>query len=699
MTGYVLEALLDGVYTPIPTFADPLTIKRGIESFSTTWPAPTEFSVMINNDTLDYDPSRPTSLLYGRAGRNTRVRIRPDGVSRVYCEAQSWEPSRTPEHVPGGRRGKSTTAMRAAGLLERLSTWEEPPASPMYRTAQGRTTSFGHWSLEDDENAVSAANSLPGGYTAQIKGVTLAESERPFGAKRTVRLANGSLMIGRWSPASKTAGWQVFFSFKLATSPPSASYGRLLRWSASNGYIWTVDVNNAGYLFTVTDADGVIKWQTATGGYGTGVEPTNWVTFRMRVANAGGGVVNVQPAWYAQSMSASFGITDTFSGSVGVPQIWWQEGGSVTDGGWFSHVGAVTGVSDDLDGIAARRVFNGYQGETAIDRYLRNMGEAGLQAYLIGDGDDSMPMGPQPIDQLIKVLEECRSTEDGDLSDERFDIATTMRGRRDSYDMTPALELTYPDEVSSYVKSVGREGAWNRVTVKNRTGGELTIQQETGPMSVSPPPDGIGDLRRQIDVNVDDEATWLPPIASWHLAKGTLEGPRYKQITVDLGRHPELVATARVVREGDMITVDGIEPDLVRLLVVGIEERMQPGGAAAGRGTWRITYHCEPYDVYMVGVWDASTFRWGTNLSSLAAGATATATALSVKAADARGMWSTGLAGADIMIGGERMTVTSVVNTGTLTQTINVARSVNGIVKSHDADDPVRLFDGRRWGL
>ncbi len=655
-----LQALIDGVYTAVPLYADPVTIKRGLPAFSTSWPNPTEVLATVNNDSLEYDPSRPASLLYGKVGRNTRLRVRPAGTSRVYVEAQTWAPVRTPDHVPGASRGKSETGLRGAGLLERLSLWTEPLRSPMYRTNSGRATSIGHWSLEDDVNAVQLDNSLVGGYPGSFRSVELAQTDRPFGAKQTAKIADGSLMAGRFSSASTSAGWQVCISFRMEALPPSGTYVELFRWQGSNGYVWKISVNNISYSFDVIDASGAALMGSTVlfASASSGGPPTNWTTMRMQVS-ASGGTVTAAPSWYIQGDDTSVGSSTPFSGTVGAPRIWYQEGNATTAGAFFAHVFAVTGISDSLTGPTAQKVFNAYLGETTITRYFRVMSEAGLTRFGIGTASRGLPMGPQPIDQLLTVLADCRSTEDGDLSDERFDIGTTMRERVSSYDMAPALELVFPDDIAAYKKLVGADGAWNRVTVKNRGGGEWTESLEAGPMSVLAPPDGIGEIRKQIDVNVDDERKWLPMLASWHLAKGTLETPRYVEVAVELSRHPELVTDAVDVREGDLITLSGIEPDLVRLLVTGMEERVTSG-------TWRITYLCEPYDTFMVGTWDDDTFRWGTDLSTLSAGVNTTATALVVAAADKRGFWSRDMAGQSFIIAGERVSITDLAGAGSV---------------------------------
>lgn len=691
---WAAQVLLSGVYTNLPLFAEPAKIVRGRQPYG-PWPRSTTFDFVINNDSLDYDPSRPASLLYGKASRNARVRIRPSGaVSRVYGEAE-WRPERTTEHVPGSGRGKASVFVTANGLLNRLALWEDLVKSPMFSTISARTTSIGHWDLEGGRDSTRLSNSKIGGVGGTLTGVTLGEDDAPLGAASSAKISDGSRMAGTFANASTTAGWQVSWSFRADALPPSATYVELFRFTAANGYLYKFWVDNIGFDMQVFDSDGVLLTDQAIL-FGAGAAPTTWLTMRLAVEQIAGNV-SWNWAWYAQELSVFYLVTGSFAGNVSRPTFWFQEGNATTANWHLSHIFGVTGLTNDLMSSDSRKVFNGYKGERALTRFLRVLSDAGLARFAIGSAAETQPMGAQKPATLVDILKDIRSTEDADISDERLDIALTMRTRRNTATLTPALALTHGTggDLSGYVKVIGSEGVANRVTAKNATGSEVTLVLETGPLSVLPPPDGVGEKRAQIDVSVDDESSQLEDIANWHLAKGTLEVPRYQSITIDLLAKPGLQTSCGSVREGDLITVTGLEADLVRLLVVGIEE-----SGAADR--WDITYLCEPWDVYDTGIWDDASFIWGSRTSRLNGAHTSTDLTLDLMTDDLDDAWSTAFTG-DLMIAGERVTVSvmgAVTGAGPYLQTATCsARSVNGIVKPQLDQASVMLADNKRWGL
>ncbi|HEV8568930.1 MAG TPA: hypothetical protein VGQ92_17920 [Actinoplanes sp.] len=692
----VLEMFLSGAWTTVPLYsAAGVTITRGHEPDG-SWPRPTRIECEIANDTLAYDPSRPDSPLYGVAGRNTKTRITVDTNQRVWVEASSWTPDRTPEHVPGVR-GRSWTKLTAEGVLRRIGMWTDPLRSPMYRTISARPTSIGHWPLEDGRDALLLSNTLAGGPAGTFKGgAALAESEAPLGAEQTVKTVVGSQLTGVFASASTTTGWQVVFSAKLAALPSGAGYQSLLTWTTSNGYTWSWTTNNANYFISVVASDGTVLYNNGTA-WSTQGPPTEWMTFRLK-ASVSGGTVTIEPAWYRQSAPVVTGFTDTFAGSVGRLVQWWQVGASYTDGAWFSHVFAVTGLTDALTSGTAIAVFNGYLGERAGDRFQRLCGELGITYYMIGTAAETQPMGPQRAVTFLELLKEIRETDDCRIDDERFDIALTMRTRRVMYNQTAALTLTYPSQVAvPFNKILDDLNTHNRVTVKNASGGEVTSSLLSGPMSVLAPPAGVGEYKASVDVSVANPATQLQDIADWHRAKGTIERPRYAEVTVDLLANPSLVSAAMNVREGDMIAVVGAEPETVRFLVDGIIEKVSTA-------PWTVTYQVELYDVWIIGVYDDGVWRWDTRTTTLAAGATSTATSLSLTTVDVNDTLTTaaGSLPYDLMIEGERVTVTAMTaaaGTGPYTQTATVTRSINGVAKAQLAGARVNVYDSKRWGL
>lgn len=698
----VLELFLNGVWTVVPLYsAAGTTITRGVDSEG-SWPRPTKVECEINNDTLNYDPSRPESTLYGVAGRNTKARYSSNGNMRVWAEASSWRPDRTPEHVPGLAKGRAWTVLVAEGLLRRIGMWTDPLRSPMYRTISGRSISLGHWSIEEEQSALRLANSAAGGTAGLFKGgVTLGETDRPLGAEQTAKMVIGGQLAGQFLTASVTAGWVVAYSFRLPALPGSAVYGELFRWSTTVGYTYIIEVNNTTYQVRVLLPDGTALYTSGGIAFGAGAEPNQWVTFRIKAFQSGGNV-QIEPAWYAQGANVTWGATATFAGTVGGLRQWWINGSAANDQGHYSHVHAVTGVADDLLSFAvAIPSFNGYIGETALDRFGRLCSELGITRYMIGSGSDTQRMGPQQAATFLELLREIRETDDCRIDDERFDIALTLTTRRALYNQTPALSLTYPSQVAvPFSRILDDLNTHNRVTVKNAAGGDVTSSLTVGRMSTQPPPAGVGEYKSTVEVSVQNPATQLQDLADWWRAKGTLERPRYAEVTVDLLADPGLIGAAMAVREGNMVQVAGAEAETVRLLVVGIVERV-------GAVEWTITFQVELYDPYMIGVWDdpgSPPSRWDTASTTMAAGATSVATALSLTTVDVNDVLTT--AGAsipyDLMIDGERVRVTAMTaaaGAGPYTQTATVTRSVNGVVKAQLSGARVSVADARRWGL
>jgi hypothetical protein len=695
-----LQLNLSGTWTSVPLLLDGgMKIERGVDPWG-TWPRPTRVECRINNDSLNYDPSRPASLLYGVAGRNSRARVYSNSNARVWVEATTWEPDRTPEHVPGAARGLAWVDLTAYGMLNRLRTWEEPVRSPMFKTISGRSRCFGHWPLEDDRDTLRAVATI--GQNAITRGVTFGESDAPAGAKQSARLSDTSFLNGRFKSAPTTGGWQIAFSFKLDQLPTTAPYVDIFSWRCANGMSWYWAVNNNSYQYRVNDADGVNLY-TGSSLWGGDASPDVWITARLKATQSGGNV-QLEPAWYSQNGTV-WGITDTFAGLVSVPQQWYQFGSTTASNGHLSHVFAVTGTADNLLSTSALISFDGYNGELAYDRYFRVMAENGLQAYSIGNASDTPLMGPQPVDSVLNILADIRSTDGGRIDDERFDIAATLRTRRSLYNQTPVITLDYAaGEVAiPFRKLIDATPIKNIVTVKNRQGGELTASLTVGPASVQPPPAGVGTIPYTQNVNVYNEDTQLPDIASHWLQQLTQNAPRFEEVTVDLLAHPSLV-NVLLAREGDLVRVINFDYDPIDLLVVGIREQVGPGAL------WSVTLQTEPGEFWRIGVYDDGVWRWDTRTMVLAGGGvTAGALSITTNVTDPNDVLTTaaGSYPLDLVIGqgdgtGEIVRATGATAAGagpTYAQTITLsARAVNGVARAWPAGMDISVHDSRRWG-
>lgn len=345
-----------------------------------------------------------------------------------------------------------------------------------------------------------------------------------------------------------------------------------------------------------------------------------------------------------------------------------------------------TTIGDNL--IAA---YNAHVGETAGDRFARLATEHGLPFILIGNAADTEHLGPQLPGAYFTLLTNLAKTDLGILSDMR---ALTYRTRASIYNQDAALVLDYAaSELAEIPRPVFDDDATaNKVTVARPSGGAHTAERTSGALSTQAPPNGIGEYESSPSAKVQFDGQ-LPDQSGWRLHLGTLNEPRFPSIEINLARNPELEDTVKQLRLGDRIQVQNppewVSPNTLDLIVQGWTEQLW-------QYEWTFRLVCTPASAYTVGV-RGSAVR-GTAGSELDADITDSATSMDVLTT-AGPVWTTdaGDLPLDITVGGEVMRVTAIGAATAKVQTFTVTRSINGITKSHDAGDAVRLLTpGRR---
>lgn len=672
-------------------------IERGLSQFGDVQHA--KLSWTFHDPTRKWVPDDPMSPLYGKLGRAMPCRVTVDGSVRAVGEAAVFAPGRTEDFSPGPPvRGRQWVGFRADGLIARISSWTEPLRSPMYRAISRRSTLVGHWPCEEGREATQLSNTVAGGLPATVRNLEFGTDDSPAGAASTIRFAeadNTSRVDGTFLPtASTTAGWQFAWSMKLPALPTITTL-QVISWRCSNGYRWLLNLWSTFYQWKCLDADGTLLKEVNVSFAGTG-EPDQWVTYRMK-ASASGGTITAEFAWYVQGQETAYGITDTFAGTLGRLATWTANGNAYMNDAHLCHVFGVTGTSDELLGWDAVRAFDGYVGEKAGDRFTRLLDEEGIAWSVVGNTADTMPMGRQLAASMASHLQEIANTDRALIYDARAANAIEMRTRVDLYRQTP-VAFTYPGDIAPpFNERYDYVGVANRVTASQLDGGEATAALESGAMSVQPAPDGIGERKASVDVNVADEQV-LPLIAGWELTQGTLPGARFPEVTFDLDATPGIAATVAAVDVGRLIAIVGFGYDTLRLLVLGIREFAQSKRR-------KVVFTCVPGDVHaQVGAYDSTTERYDLRTSTLKTSVSSTATALTFRTTDTTfEQWSTTATPYDVVIAGERIRVTAmgapVLVSGAYDQAATVTRSINGVIKALTAGAEVHIATPGRYGL
>lgn len=342
----------------------------------------------------------------------------------------------------------------------------------------------------------------------------------------------------------------------------------------------------------------------------------------------------------------------------------------------------------------------GYAGEKAGERITRVCADGNIPLEVIGDLADTTPMGPQFSEPRLAQIRDAEATDFGILTEQRDASGLLYRTRASMYAQAPAVTVDYSAKVVAppFEPTDDDQATRNNVTASNRDGGSFQLTQTTGRMSISDPPVGIGEYEDEITVNVQTDAQ-LAGAASWWLRLGTLDAARFPAVTFNLASSeiqadPVLLAALLALEVGDRMVIENIEeadiPDTLDLIVQGSTETID-------NTSWEITFNCNPGEPYQVAKFSNGQ-RYDADGSVLTAAIDDNDVSFQVSKTGTS-LWTITPAAFpfDINIGGERMTVSGITGAAS-PQTVAIsARAVNGVVKSHAINAPVRLWETPRY--
>jgi hypothetical protein len=610
-------------------------------------------------------------------------------VSVAAGEISSWKLDTSVEHVPGVR-GRSWTDVTADDLFRRIGKADDPDLSPLRRQISSYTSLLGYWPMEEGADAKNFANlvapSKVGSFTPDL--VDLAADDGPAGGFNAPVVDSGAVLSGRFIFDTSTNGYQLSWCMKLDALPGSGTYQAFIQWSDTMQRTWYWRVNNASFEIAVYDQFSTLL-SSISGAFGTGVDPTTWVRYRIRVSVTGI-TLTYEPAWYAQDSLSTWGTSNSFSNaSVGSPFGWQIVANAYTDKASFAHLFGISDTAFDIiNGSDARDPFNAYNGETSWNRFVRLMQENGYGFLVIGNTATAAIMGRQPRARLSELLEEIQRTEAGVIYGEPARVRLNFRLNDSLINQTPVMALTKGTNVAYPLKKViDDQGSANDITVKNWDTTAVRVQKLTGSRNVQEPSAGVGRYPGSLDVSFQ-WAESLKPRGEWELANNTLERPRYPAVSVDLLANPELIPAANVVKPGDLITLAGVEPAPVPLIVTQLQR-------SGGEKLDTLTMTCLPGELYVAGTIEDGVSLIDSGSTTLNEDLDTTETGVDIFTADPMEKWTSAAVGAVLQVGPETMTITAVA-TGSASgtgwaQTLTVTRSTNGVPSTHVTGEEVHV--------
>ena len=635
------------------------------------------------------------------------------GSRRYYGEVsefpQVWDTTGTDIYVP----------VTASSIWHRFGQGEQPLDSSMYSYLQSKTTLIGYWSMQGQQSSTTRISSdIPGGKAAVVTGTV------SFGTDDALPSSAGVATIGTVDTiiegatnsgvASPTVAQGVIL-FKYGTSPGVAT-PEMCRF-VGNGTVnfWTVSIDVDGWYVAGFSPDGTVLGGVVTDTWPSGTTIDQWISLRLRITTSGGNIV-VRVDVHEIGTSTNDTTTDSsYCAGTNVGRFTYFYVNPVPEAEnndlRVTQIAVLQEslVADEAAYIAATEA---HLGETAGRRFLRHCLEGDIDADVVGDPDDTIAMDAQPIATRTSILQECADVDSAFIYASRNFFGLEMRTRRSMLNQA-ALELDYAAyHFDGVLRPTDDDKVLrNDVTLTRARGGSATSIVTEGPNNISEPEDdplGVGRYDTSYQLN-PESLDILERLAQFATALGTWDELRYPQTTVSLERAP-FVASVQLSHDvarmdmGDAYRIVNtpawLPPGPIELLLRGTTEVL------ANRG-WRHTWNTQAYGPFrsVNDLNEDSTSRYragsgdrGGSYSTLSAGIDDNDLSFTVAIQAGKRKWGTtttkpGNFPLNIMVGGEEMTVSGISGTSS-PQTFTIsARSVNGIVKSHDAATEVQVAD------
>ncbi|TDC42096.1 hypothetical protein [Micromonospora sp. KC213] len=605
---------------------------------------------------------------------------------------------------PGRSEKMAVARIEAVGVLCRLGRGNPPAKSSLRRTIPA-TGTLAYWPAEDGPASGQAASAFPDHPPLTIVGVyefAPIESWKnsqgysvDYGTAGLVDVSGGATMTAA-VPATVTVATATAWTVAVcADIPDTRATDLVLVEIATPG-----GTHSAWRLVVTTTARTQVHARNSAGTWVIVVDNSSLVlsmfSHNLAVWQSGG---NIQVGFNWDSVSGYKGSGSVAGTLAGVAQVVVNPTASTaavpTPMGhiavWAGH--SLTAV-DLRDGPVVLALF-GYgwssiasgaaaTGEPATERLARLAAEDGVPlAMAAADPGDEVMMGLQRPGTALDLYQGCEAADAGLLYEDGFGLGYLPRTAR--YNQPVALTID---------AAAGELGTpFEPVDDDQMLRNKWTVERIDGSSAVAADEESIilqGEIEDSVTLNLASDHP-LPDHAGWRLRLSTVQEPRYPAVTITLSSSRGLAAAWCACKSGSRVQVinppEQNPPGTVDQLVVGATEVYR------GRRSWRATMNVEPAAPWLVAT-ASGPHRAAAAGSTLATDITAGAMSLSLTSTAAGGLWTTKASAfpLDLLIGGERVTVSAITGTSSPQAATVTARAVNGVSRSWQAGTPVQVW-------
>ncbi|MEU6781501.1 hypothetical protein ABZ912_20035 [Nonomuraea angiospora] len=672
--------LVELAATPVAWQVHAFQLRNGIAGSVVANP---DFTTQTAGATSFADSAGRTWTVQGGASISNKI-------YRFHGEVSSWPPrwDITGEDV--------YVPIEASGVLRRLGQGGNVLGSAMYRGRIFDTSGLvAYWPMEDAEGSTSLAPALSHGPLTIIGSPTLASFES-FTASNPILVLNGAELRGGAPTYTDTGQTQLRFLMAVPSGGDGDNQAVLTFYGTGTVRRWECHYGTGGTL----GLRGVDQGGTTLVDTGDVAFAVNGELLLVSIELTQNGA-NIDYTLSTLEPGAATGLTT--SGTL-ASQTVGRVGGVIV-----SPAGGLTGVA--VGHLSVQNTvttlfelgtqLDAWRGETAGRRIERLCREEGVTFRALGDLDDSTRMGAQLPATLIDLIRAAAAADAGMLYEPREVLGLGYRTRTSVYNQTARLPLDYAQhELAEAPSPVDDDQAIaNDVTVTREGGSSARAVQETGALSVLAPPNGVGRYPQETTLAVQYDLDLFEQ-AGWRLHLGTVDEARFPQLALNLAHSSfssdaTQMAAGRALEVGDRVTVSNppawLPPETISQLAQGYAEEL-------GNYEHSMVLNCSPESPYEVATYGGTTARYGPHSTVTNEALDTTETGVDITTPTGP-LWSTSASGFDILVGGERMTVTAVGAAVGTAQTLTVTRSVNGIVKSHSTGATVSMFQPAIYAL
>lgn len=571
----------------------------------------------------------------------------------------------------------------------------------------------GYWPLEQpiDSSTISAYYGQPG----QLSNANFSTQPTDFqgSAGSLIFSDDTGVASGTANPITGAPTLATYlFYFKLDTIPATSQTIMQFFMTGGTAQKIVLQANTTQFTISINASDGTVLAGISSS-FGGSNSPSNWMAMRVKLSSSGG-TVTWEWAWYQIDSPAAWGTSGTYSGTVGRPWYWSSPGYTGKFNYQIAHV-AMGRLDPDILSSDFQGSTNGFNLERWDDRARRVGAQTGIPVFIEGNPITALEsyshlMGPQGLKTPVDLLQECADVAGGMMYAPRDRYGITIRSWEMMINRDP---VTFDYAANHLSGSLQPEPDLflieNDVTLQTPDGSTYRYVKTDGTLNTGDPgsdPDAVGiyDVG-PVPINLGIPSD-MEQYAQRRVLFGTWDEARYPTAQIQLERAPfvasaALTAAARRLDLGRPYAIANppswLPPGTIGQMITGYVETL-------GGFTQTLVFNARPSGPWNTGTWGSAaaptTSLWGAKSTTLKTGVNSTATALTLTTPDVREVWSTTASGYPIQIAGEVMTVTSVgarTGTGPYSQVVNVTRSVNGVVKSLNANEPVTVVSQGRW--